>query len=68
MDDKLARSISHIVVTMHWNKATEQWRMLGENGNTIQEFFNCENISRIFPKLDKRKENKYQILLRKLGS
>jgi hypothetical protein len=59
------------IVKMHWNEATEQWRM--EIGNfTVQElngdilkcpvdWFNCLSVHRLFDGLDKAKAHNYKL-------
>jgi len=58
--------ISCFKLVLKWNEATEQWRLLDKEGNTIQEMFDCKTINNIF-KPEKGKDNKYQMLVRKIN-
>lgn len=62
---------SKYTVKMHWNVATEQWRMTihgltvqendGDTINNPREFFNCVSLNMLFPGLDKRVPHNYKV-------
>jgi hypothetical protein len=55
-------------VRMMWVEEKNEWHMLLENGvHFLQEFFDCENVHKFFPDLDKRKTALYQVEITKLN-
>ena len=54
-------------VIMRWVKDRQLWLMLRAlNQKMIQEFFDCENIGKAFPCLDKSKDNFYDITIHRI--
>jgi hypothetical protein len=51
-----------IPVKLKWIEAKDQWHMVTlPNEHLLQELYNCENIARMFPGLEKEKDNQYLI-------
>lgn len=51
-------------VTMKWIEAKNEWNMINEfTGSTMQEFYNCDNISKAFIGIDKKLENRYIVTI-----
>jgi hypothetical protein len=48
-------------IRIHWNKDTEQWYMTTMRGRFIQEFYDCENFGRLFPKKSKFKSTTWKL-------
>ncbi len=51
--------MEQIEVSISWNEATQQWRMLDGDGRFIQEFFDCDNIHKVFKRLGKQETKRY---------
>lgn len=62
---------------LHWNEATEQWRM-EVMGFTVQElhgdilpnpipFYNCLSINMMFKGLDKKQSKSYRVTVEPVG-
>lgn len=61
------RKITKLTAIMRWVEANQQWFMYNASDNKfIMNFFDCRNISRIFPGMKKDKENKYEMVIRSL--
>lgn len=52
-------------LTMRWVAAKDMWHMRFKGGHFIQEFFDCKNIHAHFEKLDKTKDNHYDVVITK---
>jgi len=50
-----------IVVRMTWSSGKNQWHMELPDGTFIQEFYYCENVSKLFSGLSKDKPKLYKI-------
>ncbi len=60
---RFKRRIS-IKILMRWVDPNQQWFMYNaSNDKFIMNFFDCENITRLFPKMEKCKENKYELMI-----
>jgi glutathionyl-hydroquinone reductase len=56
--------LSCFYVYVHWNKATEQWRLCNEKGETIQEVYDCPTMKQLFPRSNKEKTTKFTMMIR----
>jgi hypothetical protein len=46
--------MAELRVEISWNEATEQWRMVDiDTGMFIQEFYDCDNMRKFFPGMEK---------------
>lgn len=66
MKKKHHRSVA-IEVSMKWIEPNQQWFMYNaKNNKFIMNFFDCENITRLFPAMGKdKKDNVYQLKIKK---
>lgn len=48
---------------MKWVEGDGKYHMTTENGELIQEFYNCETIARRFEGISKEKETKYLLMI-----
>lgn len=60
--------MGQITVTLHWNDATEQWRMTNTDSDEfIQEFYDCENINKVFEGLNKTESQVWKLYTERLA-
>ena len=61
-----------IPISLKWNKATEQWRVLWLDGSHLQEFsendehkevFECKTVKALIKRLGLSKEEKHRLML-----
>lgn len=59
--------ITKINAIMRWVESNQQWAMYNvENDVFIMNFFDCKNISRVFPDMKKNVDNEYEMIVTKL--
>ena len=58
------------LVTIEWNESSQKWFMVSTmTGRFIVEFFDCENMHRLFKGIDTNRPTNYELTIqRKEGS
>lgn len=56
-----------MLIKLMWIKAKNEWHMLDDEDNFIQEFYDCLNLKKSFPKLDKENINLYRVDIEKVN-
>ena len=52
---------------MKWVEPNQQWFMYNANNDKfIMNFFDCENITRLFPHMKKNKANTYELNIKEI--
>ena len=50
---------------MRWCQPSQQWFMYSkETDKFVMNLFDCENINKIFPRMKKDKDNKYNVTIK----
>ena len=57
-----------MLVKLIWIREKNEWHMVNDLDEFLQEFFDCVNMHRYFPDLDKDKTNLYRVDITKINT
>ena len=52
-------------VSIHWSEVNQKWLMY-KGDVLIYDFWNCGNVIMSFPGLDKKKDTKYELIIKRI--
>jgi len=56
-----------MILKMVWIEEKDEWHMLDDEDRFINEFYDCPNIDKRFPNLDKKEVNLYRVDIEKIN-